>query len=576
MNTIKGFNGIGGKKLSIRLDNWILDLTFLPVFVPIFLTPSISLEENSLSTFSVFSRWVAEKILAWGSCLLVWWISAYLITKNGARKVSIFQIWLIGFLGGFIGCGVGEIVKSWLGLSFRLEFLQRMVYTSISCIGIVMITSILGRGRRSYVFFKNEIKRSAIREQIAGIRKSQIYSDHFKNLLAEITNKLKIVVNNASKEINLDSLRTELRQFSHDLFSGIAHHKTGKLKSNNYFYADFSPKLFLLSVRNEPLNPNIFTLVIAFFVTMPLLRLENSVKSLVASLIAVLITFIIHNLQYYYWKLKGPGEIGSLIAFDFLNLLALMTVFYILKGNFGFYESVTNEYFLFLMLTILYWFFYVLGHISRISDIAQINQEVVREDELKKAPSLSELLENEEYRIRLEWSKFIHAELQPYLLAMKLSNNPPNRDAQVSEIKSKVAHFEKNFVFFSDPDILTLDDCFEALKNKWDGVLQIIPNLQEISRDSLVSSQAILDLRDVLSELAVNAVKHGRADILRVDVKIRESNSLVISAENNGTPLTDIKPGLGSSIFDLLCEKNWSLKNHRGMVVFTCRIYNQQ
>lgn len=576
MNTIKGFKGIGGKKLAIRLDNWVLDLTFLPFFVPIFLIPSISLEENSLSSFSVFSHWVTEKILAWGSCLLVWWINSYLITKNGAISVSVFQIWLIGFLGGFIGCGVGEIVTNWLGLTFRLEFFQRMVYTSVSCIGIVMITSILGRGRRSYVFLRNEVKRSATREQIAGIRKSQIYSDHFKNLLAEITNKLNKVVNNESKEINLESLRTELRQFSHELFSGIAHHKTGRPKSKNYFYADFSPKLFLLSVRKEPLNPNIFTLVIAFFVTMPLLRLESSVKSLVASLFAILITFIIHNLQYYYWKFKGSGENGSLIAFDFLNLLALITVFYILKGNFGFYESVTNEYFLFLMLTILYWFFYVLGHISRISDIAQVNQEVVREGELNKAPSLSELLENEEYRIRLEWSKFIHAELQPYLLAMKLSNNLPNLDVQVSEIKSRVANFEKNFVFFSDPDILTLDDCFEVLKNKWDGVLQIIPNLQEISRDSQVSSQAILDLRDILSELAVNAVKHGGADILRVDVKIRESNSLVISAENNGAPLTDIKPGLGSSVFDLLCEKNWSLKNHGGMVVFTCRIYNHQ
>jgi anti-sigma regulatory factor (Ser/Thr protein kinase) len=58
------------------------------------------------------------------------------------------------------------------------------------------------------------------------------------------------------------------------------------------------------------------------------------------------------------------------------------------------------------------------------------------------------------------------------------------------------------------------------LKNKWDGVLQIIPNLQWISSDSLVRSQAILDLRVVLNELAVNAVKHGGAYIFSVDKKI--------------------------------------------------------
>ena len=90
--------------------------------------------------------------------------------------------------------------------------------------------------------------------------------------------------------------------------------------------------------------------------------------------------------------------------------------------------------------------------------------------------------------------------------------------------------------------------------------------------DSVVYRLAHVEL--VLNELAVNAVKHGGADILRVEIKSRANNSLVVRAENNGAPLSKIKPGLGLSIFDLLCGESWSLKNYGGVVVFTCRIYS--
>jgi len=121
---------------------------------------------------------------------------------------------------------------------------------------------------------------------------------------------------------------------------------------------------------------------------------------------------------------------------------------------------------------------------------------------------------------------------------------------------------------------LNIDDCFRNLDNKWNGILGIIANTESISKNTNINPQAILDLRDVLNELAVNAVKHGGADILRVEIKSRANNSLVVRAENNGAPLSKIKPGLGLSIFDLLCGESWSLKNYGGVVVFTCRIYS--
>lgn len=574
MDSIKGFNGVGGKKLGVRFDNWVVDLTFLPIFIAVFLVPSILVEEDSTKSFMLFSYWLIEKILAWGTGLLVWWVSAYFATKNSTRNVSILWIWLIGFLGGFFGCAVGEICANWLGLTFRLEFYQRTIYTSITCICVIMITSIAGRGRRSYIFFQNEIKRSLIRQRIYEIRSSKSYLTRFDRLQQEIASQLNAVINIKSNRSDFNTLRVQLREFSHDLFNGLKHHKIRQPRSDRYFYPDFSYKLFLLSVRSEPLNPNIFTIVITFFVGIPLLRIENSVKSLIAGLFLFLTTLIIHNAQFYYWKVKGSAKFAALLSFDFLNLLILISGLSLLKSYFGFYKSVSNSSLLLLMLTIMYSFFYILGHISRVGDIARINQEVVRQEQIATTPSHEELVEDEEYRIRLEWSKFIHSVLQPHLMVLDLSENPTDQRLVASDLKTKVLDFKKDVVYFGDSEVLSLDDCFRNLDNKWHGILSIITNTESISKNTMINPQAILDLRDVLNELAVNAVKHGGADILRVEVKSRGSNSLVVRVENNGAPLSKVKPGLGSSIFDLLCGESWSLKNYGGVVVFTCRIYN--
>ena len=574
MDSLKGFNGIGGKKLGVRFDNWVVDLTFLPIFIAVFLVPSILVEEDSTKSFTLFSYWLVEKSLAWGTGLLIWWLSAYFVTKNGTRNVSILWIWLIGFLGGFFGCAVGEICKNWLGLTFRLEFYQRTIYTSITCICVVMITSVAGRGRRSFIFFKNEIKRALIRQRIYEIRNSKSYLARFDKLQEEIASELNAVIDIKSNQNDFNKLRVQLRDFSHDLFKGLIHDKIRQVKSKQYFYSNFSYKLLMLSIRSEPLNPNIFTIVIAFFVCIPLLRLENSVKSLIAGLFLILVTFIIHNAQYYYWKSKASAKFITLLTFDLFNLLILIGGLSLLKSNFGFYKSVSNSSFLLLMFVILYVFFYILGHLSRVGDIARVNQEIVRQDEIANTPSHEELVKDEEYRIRMEWSKFIHSVLQPYLLVLDLSNKPGDRKVVLSELKIKILDFQKSVIFFGEPQVLNIDDCFRNLDNKWNGILGIIANTESISKNTNINPQAILDLRDVLNELAVNAVKHGGADILRVEIKSRANNSLVVRAENNGAPLSKIKPGLGLSIFDLLCGESWSLKNYGGVVVFTCRIYS--
>jgi hypothetical protein len=570
----KSLNGIGEKKLPIRFDNWEIDLTALPFFMATFLIPSISLESNSLASPSYFLSWLIEKILGWGTCFLIWWFSAYFVMRIGRRSISILWIFLIGFLGGFFGCLVGEISADWLGLSFRLGFFQRMMYTSASCICVVMLTSVLGKGRRSLIFFRNEIQRRLIRERKAQIRSQKIYSDHFNSLQNEISDKVNFLINHEVDQNNLSNLGIRLRSFSHDLFKDIDHHEYWHRKKNKKFHLDFSYNLFVLSLRGEPLNPNLFTLVFGIFLTLPLLRLENSIKSLMAGLLAILITFIIHNLQHHYWRLKASVQWRLLFVFDIFNIFILITLFLTLKSTFGIYKSVSNSNFLLIMFVIFYLFVYFLGNVSRSSDVAKMNEEMIRQDELHKCPSISELAEAEGFRIMLKWSKFIHGTLQAYLLINQLSRNPISLESQGSELKGKVREFKESLVFFGDREELTLDDCLKSLNRKWEGIISIISNIENISTKIVINSQSIHDLDDILGEVISNAVKHSHADTLKVDIRSNHSNSLVVRAESNGVLGRSVSPGLGSSLFDLVCGKSWSINNFGGKIVFSCLIFN--
>ena len=575
MDSIHGFKGIGGKKIEIRLDNWVIDLTFLPVFIGVFLVPSVLIEPNSTKSFTLFSDWLIEKILSWGSCLLFWWLGSHFITRKGNGNVSIFSIWLLGFLCGFIGCAVGEISANWLGLTFQLEFYPRAIYTSLTCISVVMLTAILGRGYRSFIFFKNEIRRSLIKQRIIEIGNSKTYLAHFDTLQNEIISKLLALINIKSKKIDTSNLRLQLRALSHDISRGSTHRKRGRLKSSKYFFPAFSAKLFLVSLRSEPLNPNIFTLVIFLFICIPILEIETSLKSFLASVFVVVVTLIIHKAQHYFWKVKAPVKFSALVAFDFLNLVLVISGLYLLKSNFGFYESVSNSYLLLLMLAVVYSFFYILGNYARIGDVAKANPGMVRESEIANIPSRAQLIKDEENRLRLAWARFIHSVLQSYLLASELAKTPIDSKLLISEVKKKVVEFEKSIVYFADLEVMSLDECVKYLDNKWSGILSITVNTESISKKTKINPQAILDLKDVINELALNAVKHGQAEVLRVEVKSRGNNSLTVRAENNGEPLGKIKPGLGSAIFDLLTGESWSLKNYGGVVVFNCRIYNE-
>jgi two-component sensor histidine kinase len=60
-----------------------------------------------------------------------------------------------------------------------------------------------------------------------------------------------------------------------------------------------------------------------------------------------------------------------------------------------------------------------------------------------------------------------------------------------------------------------------------------------------------------VEELISNAVRHGHANRIEIEISRGELQSILVSAVDDGVGITSPKPGLGFHLFDHLSRGNW-------------------
>ena len=104
---------------------------------------------------------------------------------------------------------------------------------------------------------------------------------------------------------------------------------------------------------------------------------------------------------------------------------------------------------------------------------------------------------------------------------------------------------------------MTFADLAETLAGRWDGFVE----LEIVQHPSLIS--VVCDkswaLVEVLNEAISNAIRHGMASTISIDIEPVD-NSIYITVSDNGLGPTSGKPGLGTKIINEITEGNWSIK----------------
>lgn len=250
------------------------------------------------------------------------------------------------------------------------------------------------------------------------------------------------------------------------------------------------------------------------------------------------------------------GNIVFVLLMLVVNLPILVLLSYLI--NFQEYSSLTHliEVHVASMLT-----FIMILFIASIVKIVQENREnalALLEEVVSKQALQSMIDGGVVASTQSEFAQYLHAEVQSQLMACKLlllKAAESNFTLMSPEVTQKVLDrlellkqpYEKR------PDRIP-SDRLQEFRSTWEGLAQIFfnlpPELSKVSRSGDVIAQLI-------EELIVNAIRHGKAKNITVNANIADGFCM-ISVLDDGRIKSTKKAGLGSTLFEVFAP-DWKL-----------------
>jgi hypothetical protein len=198
--------------------------------------------------------------------------------------------------------------------------------------------------------------------------------------------------------------------------------------------------------------------------------------------------------------------------------------------------------------------------------LEQHNQELTRE---------IGLFEQKLWISRRSWSLTLHGTVQSALTAALTRFSSPNVDKKSFRLAAQ--DLERAMSALENPVINRLDlrNVINNLIATWRGVCDVQIGVEPETRKIIKHNQnAITCINEVLKECVSNAVRHGFADSINIQVVSESSDLLRVVAINNGqAPQNLPRKGMGSGIFDELTA-DWRLQTDptSGLVVFEAKL----
>jgi two-component sensor histidine kinase len=176
------------------------------------------------------------------------------------------------------------------------------------------------------------------------------------------------------------------------------------------------------------------------------------------------------------------------------------------------------------------------------------------------------LFDQQMWIARRNWSFVVHGTVQAALTAA-ITRLGTDAEPEQFQVDLALSDLERAANALSQtPEIeVDLSKALQNISSTWDGICQVKINITERATRALDrNSDARICVNEICKEAVSNAVRHGEAK--RVDIEIDRSGDeiLFITASNNGRPIEkSAVPGVGSKMFDELTVE-WSLETYRG------------
>jgi signal transduction histidine kinase len=517
-------------------------------------------------------EWLYIAVISLGSVtMLAIFLRHYVVDRFFLnRSPGLFNVIAIAVLGAIKNVLVGELSVIW-GLVTNVDWGFRIYGGAGLAIGVLIgfvyvlgarvdhnfIMAALAATRAQLVRHRAEAEDLLAREQNDLLVQTQAALlprlDEIQKSLAGSAEPIKVVESLRDLiQTRVRPLSKSLSQAAENLTLASAPAPAGKPTSRMF------QNSFLLRPLIAPGQMFLMILLGNWFLSYVVLGIVAANWSLLYSCASWAIIAIIKVLIPANFRLKRAAGISLLVV---IGLVSSNPVYWLLKE---FSDNLQED--LLLILVVLnvigsvvgfaYSRSYTLDRLDAVSQMQRDNNQLARE---------VALFDQQIWIARRSWSFVVHGTVQAALTAAitRLSSSSQPEQYQVDLALQDLERATN--ALSKTPEInVDLNQALQNISSTWSGICKVSFNLTERAIRALQKDQnARMCVNEICKEAVSNAVRHGEAKIVDIEVDRSSDSIIFISASNDGRAIDKSAiPGVGSKMFDELTI-DWALHTNR-------------
>ena len=540
-----------------KSNEWKIDLYLFPYVTIIFILPAVFTEESATESVGGYLRWFLIKLSAVLFAYLIYLKIYHLLTIRNRNNLRFYEIFAIGAFGGAVSGLLTALIIS----------LTKFVSTDNS-----LVSQLIGPATTGGVWLPITCASSVSYKKISDLY--QTLNSQFNSKITEEIHKSDLF---KEAVINKDRITTEQiitiiksnKDYSaaaHDLeqiSSKKERFKSLKIKRirNIFNILGRGNNIFKISVKVAPLNPVLFTLVMTSVILFGVIQNNPTISGLIVITYIATYTYVFHRLQVFFYE-KYDNWFWLSIVCDVACLLSFTLTGFLLDRFTNltiYYNSVLISN---VLVIFLYFLIYLTGQITQSATISYRQQRLKFEEYLNSESFKLKVFNQEVLDDSMKWAQLIHGKVQTRFIAASGDNSAAGRQNLISDInRAIVDELEHSGVSESDAALI-----IERITSPWSAVISINSVISKDLTNTALSAGAATKLEQVVEEVITNAVKHGAAQSIWLELGMESDKDLLIQIKNDGKAVETKRKSLGTSLFDKAGV--WSLSNVDSYVIF--------
>ena len=553
----------------IFLRRWRINLDYFFVFASFGTLLGLLVEPGPGASFREYLLWLTARGLSMALLYPLWLVVVKILDKFHLSPMPLWQILVIGAFGGALQSVLIEIFI-WLFLlpnnsSSIARMLSAALFASIWLPAQSVTVINFTKFRRMRESIQEQMLQLETVDQARG-RLKMLDEAILRKQIAELVGKSQedanLVLEGALKNRSIGTLPELTRGLASEQLRLLAHHistlsisrETRKhwWEIEQKFRTSISDAVFK-SIRTRPLNKEWFLLVLIATVSLPLFRQREPMVALSVLAVIAVSAYLIHWVGFWLYSSFNRARVLITILITLATIFIPIALFPLVPGN---VPTARNE----IGYAISVFLVTIFGHLAQAGLLQQKELLEIESSALLRAKNENAQINLELARITKDWAQHIHGNIQSRLhaFALVLEQAQLRDDAEaveraIEEISRTIKDLDREQ---AQTTILTLEEEVSATCGLWDGIVNILIEIQEEAR--LVRLPVVAEINGCLTEAITNSVRHGHADQMKVSVLMR-NNFITLEVIDNGAGFSKITKGLGIRSFVASTQGNWEL-----------------